>query len=87
MIRIVSKKEGFRRCGIAHRAKPTEYPNDRFSKKELAKLKADPMLIVDEIPDKENPREEKNPEGGKADAMSNADEKTGKEKIRDKKDK
>ena len=52
MIRIASKKEGFRRCGIAHSAKPTEYPNDRFTKKDLAALKADPTLIVDEIPDK-----------------------------------
>jgi hypothetical protein len=51
MIRITSKKDGFRRCGIAHPAKPQEYPNDKFSKKELAVLKADPMLIVDEIPD------------------------------------
>lgn len=49
MIRIISKKEGFRRCGIAHTGTPTDYPNDRFSKKELAALKAEPMLIVQEI--------------------------------------
>lgn len=53
MIRITSKRDGFRRCGVAHPAKPTEHPNDKFSKKELVKLKADSMLIVDEIPDRE----------------------------------
>jgi hypothetical protein len=52
MIRITSKKNNFRRCGIAHPDKPTEYPNDRFDKKQLAALKADPMLIVEEVPDK-----------------------------------
>ena len=52
-IRITSKKDGFRRCGIAHPSKPKEYPNDKFSKKQLAELRADPMLIVDEIEEKE----------------------------------
>jgi hypothetical protein len=51
MIRITSKKDGFRRCGIAHPSKPTEYPNDRFGEKQLAALRTDTMLIVDVIPD------------------------------------
>lgn len=46
MITINSKKEGFRRCGVAHPARPTEYPNGRFSKKELALLQEEPMLVV-----------------------------------------
>jgi len=53
MIRITSKKDGFRRCGVAHPSKPTEYPNDRFGEEQLAALRTDTMLIVDEIPDKE----------------------------------
>ena len=48
-IRITSKKEGFRRCGFAHRAEPTMYPDDRFGKKELAILQAEPMLVIETL--------------------------------------
>lgn len=53
MIIITSKKDGFRRCGVAHLAEPTEYANDRFSKEELAVLRAEPMLTV--VDGKEKP--------------------------------
>jgi hypothetical protein len=53
MIRIKSKKHLFRRCGIAHPAQAVEYPEGRFSKAELAVLKAEPMLIVEVIPDEQ----------------------------------
>ena len=56
MIRIQSKKQGFRRCGIAHPEAPTDYKDDFFSEKQLAQLKAEPMLIVLEVP---NPEKEK----------------------------
>ncbi len=59
MIRIRSKKEGFRRCGIAHSEKPVDYPDDKFSKKELAALKAEPMLLVEELPDAAKDKKEK----------------------------
>lgn len=48
MLRIKSKKAGFRRCGAAHPAEVVEYSDDRFSKAEIAILKAEPMLIVEE---------------------------------------
>ncbi len=51
MIRIKSKKNGFRRCGVVHPATPVEYPDDRFSKEELKILKAEPMLVVEVVPD------------------------------------
>ncbi len=51
MIRIRSKKAGFRRCGIAHPEKATEYPDERFTKDQLKVLKAEPMLIIEELPD------------------------------------
>jgi hypothetical protein len=47
MIRITSKVDGYRRCGVLHPARPTEYPDDRFSEQELAMLKADPILTVE----------------------------------------
>lgn len=49
MIRITSIKDGFRRCGVAHPKKPTEYPDDRFSKKELDIFNDEPMLFVEVI--------------------------------------
>ena len=49
LIRITAKKDGFRRAGIAHPATATEYPVKQFSKAELERLKADPMLVVEEL--------------------------------------
>jgi len=52
MIRIISKKPNFRRCGISHSLTPTDYSDDRFSKEELKTLMAEPMLIVEHINEK-----------------------------------
>lgn len=49
MIRIRSKADGFRRCGVAHPAAPADYPDGRFTDGQVAALKAEPMLIVEEI--------------------------------------
>jgi hypothetical protein len=54
MIRIKSKKAGFRRCGIAHSAEIVEYPDKRFTPAELEILKAEPNLVV-EIVSKKQP--------------------------------
>lgn len=51
MIRIRSKRHLFRRCGIAHPKVAVAYPDGRFSAAELAILKAEPMLVVEEIRD------------------------------------
>ena len=47
MIVITSKREGFRRCGVAHAAGPTQWPDDRWTEAELDALMAEPMLTVD----------------------------------------
>ena len=62
MIRITSKKDGFRRCGVAHPGKPTEHPDDRFTKKELERLKDEPMLFVEVIKEKKAPPAKSPPE-------------------------
>lgn len=49
MIEIIAKKEGFRRCGIAHTG-TKQYPDGTFTKKQLDELKAEPLLVVREIP-------------------------------------
>jgi hypothetical protein len=59
MIRITSRQDGFRRCGVAHPATATEYPSGKFSKKELEILKGEPMLIVEEIADDPEKKETK----------------------------
>lgn len=51
MIRITAKREGFRRAGMVHPAAPTEYPDGTFKPEQLALLKAEPMLVVDEVED------------------------------------
>jgi hypothetical protein len=49
-VRIISRThEGFRRAGIAHSTKPTHYPIDSFTPEQLAALKAEPQLVVDEV--------------------------------------
>jgi hypothetical protein len=50
VIRITSKKDGFRRAGKAHPDKPTTYPDEAFTPEQLKALKAEPMLIVDVLP-------------------------------------
>ena len=45
-VSITAKKGGFRRCGIAHPGEATEYPEGHFSKKQLAIMDAEPMLVV-----------------------------------------
>ena len=51
MIIITSKREGFRRCGVAHAARPVEWPDERWTGDELAALLAEPMLTVEVVED------------------------------------
>jgi hypothetical protein len=51
MVRITSKKDGFMRCGIAHKNSPTDYPDKFFTKDQLQALQADPMLKVSSLPE------------------------------------
>ena len=44
MIVITSKREGFRRCGVAHAARPVEWPDGRWTGDELGALLAEPMF-------------------------------------------
>ncbi|HCT7706611.1 TPA: hypothetical protein OT801_000605 [Morganella morganii] len=45
-VTITAKVNGFRRCGIAHPDTATTYPDDHFTKAQLAELRAEPMLVV-----------------------------------------
>lgn len=65
MIRITSKKDGFRRCGVAHPAAPTDYPDDRFTPEHLAALEAEPMLVVQRLDDPKATESEKESDPGK----------------------
>lgn len=58
MIRITSKTAGFRRCGVAHPAAPTDYPDDRFSREELKRLRTEPMLTVEIVEEEITPKDE-----------------------------
>lgn len=50
-ILIASKRDGFRRAGVEHSSTPTLYTDEHFTKEQLAALKAEPMLIVQEVED------------------------------------
>ena len=54
MIRITSKRHNFRRCGVAHPKGAAEYPDDKFSKKDLEILKTEPMFIVEAVKGKQD---------------------------------
>lgn len=45
-ITITARRDGFRRCGRAHPARPTTYPDNFWTSEQIAALKAEPMLIV-----------------------------------------
>ena len=47
-ITITSKRDGFRRCGMAHPATPTTHDADTFTDEQLQELKDEPMLVVAE---------------------------------------
>ena len=48
MIRITAKRNGFRRAGMAHYG-TQEYPDGFFDAETLASLKAEAMLVVEEV--------------------------------------
>ena len=43
---IKSKREGFRRCGIAHHLEEITHPDGRFTPDEITRLQAEPRLTV-----------------------------------------
>ncbi len=45
-IKIRSKRDGFRRCGIPHFVDWTIHPDGSFTDEEIAILRAEPMLEV-----------------------------------------
>ena len=59
MIKIKSKNEGFRRCGVAHTTAGKEFADDFFTKDQLKQLEADPMISVTYI---KEPDQESDPE-------------------------
>lgn len=72
MIIITAKKDGFRRCGLVHSAKPVEHQDDVFTPEQLAELQAEPMLVVELVATED---QGKDPEGG----TKKAGKKAGKE--------
>lgn len=64
VLRITAKRDGFRRAGIAHPAQPTDHPLDSLSDDQVEALKAEPMLVVEEI--EEKAAQGAKPQGAKA---------------------
>ena len=45
-ITITAKRDGFRRCGVAHRCVPVTFPDGHFTDEQIAILRAEPALVV-----------------------------------------
>ncbi len=67
MIFIQSKKDGFRRCGVAHSASGKEFDDDFFTKEQLEELAADPdiIMVAGDTPETETDLGEKTQEAPK----------------------
>lgn len=48
-LRITAKVANFRRAGLAHPDYPVDYPATRFTAAQIAALKAERMLVVQDI--------------------------------------
>lgn len=48
-IQITAKRDGFRRCGIAHSETTTTYPDGHFTDTQVRELEAEPNLVVIQI--------------------------------------
>ncbi|BAV74114.1 hypothetical prophage protein [Pseudomonas chlororaphis subsp. aurantiaca] len=46
VITIISKRNGFRRCGVAHSDQPKDWPQDAFTDEQWDALIAEPQLIL-----------------------------------------
>ena len=44
---ITAKRDGFRRCGVDHPSKRTEYPDGTFTQAQIKSLQGEPMLVVE----------------------------------------
>lgn len=58
MIRIKSKLDGFRRCGVIHTG-ITEYEDNTFTESQIKEMQAEPMIVVEIIHSKPNRNKEK----------------------------
>ena len=68
MIRIRSKRDGFRRCDMRHLAEAVEYQDDKFSEEQLEILQGESMLIVEVVEDSEQAKPSTNQQVVKAPA-------------------
>ncbi|HBS7297194.1 TPA: hypothetical protein MAQ23_000946 [Klebsiella pneumoniae] len=46
LITITAKRDGFRRCGVAHRDVPVVWPDGSFTDEQIAILRTEPSLVV-----------------------------------------
>lgn len=63
MIKITSKKDGFRRGGVPHPSTPTTYPDGFFTPQQLEQIQSEEMLVVEILPNPKEKEEDPDPEG------------------------
>lgn len=70
-IRITAFRDGYRRAGMAHSTQPVEHPADRFTAEQLAQLRADQRLLVEEVDQADEPAEPSTGSGDGDDTANN----------------
>lgn len=74
-IRIrATPQAGFWRCGVFHPPQPVEHPDGHFSENHLARLEAEPRLVVERVAGK--------PGGGSGSGGGGEDDPQGEERTR-----
>lgn len=49
VLRVVARRDGFRRAGIAFGAQPTDLPLGALTQAQIDAIKSDPMLVATEV--------------------------------------
>ena len=60
IIKVTAKTDRFRRAGFSFTREPVELDTEDLSKEQLKALKAESMLVIEEV---KEPKEPKNPAG------------------------
>jgi hypothetical protein len=58
-LRIVAKRDGFRRAGIAHSSSAKDHPISNFTEEQIEALKDEPNLVVVEVELEPEPKPKK----------------------------
>ena len=69
-LRVASRRPGFRRAGLTHPAQAVLHPLESLTEEQIAQLKAEPLLVVEEVEIEESEKGGAKPEASGKPAAS-----------------